>query len=164
MDNTLRAALDLLSDITPLKHDCGCLCDSACCRDEGELGSLVWLLPGEEDTPMPWADLVTTAMPVIQTQISAISCNGPCSRSDRPFCCRIFPLSPYYSEKRQEWDVRMDRRAAPICPLFRYGKAGLDPAFVEAARRAVRLLAGDPKWEQWLMQLQSEESAYRMEL
>ena len=164
VDATLSHALELLKDITPLRQDCGSLCASACCKDEGEFGSLVWLLPGEEQVQMPWGSVSPAVMPVTQTQISAIYCVSPCDRQHRPFLCRIFPLSPFYSVKRGEWDVRMDRRAAPVCPLFRYGKAGLDPAFVDAARAAVRLLAQDPEWEARLKKLEAEEAAYRMEL
>ena len=164
MDETLARALEMLKDTTPLKQDCGSLCASSCCSDGGEAGALVWLMPGEESVPMPWGSVSDSVMPVTKTRVSAIYCNAPCDRDRRPFMCRIFPLSPYYSEKRGEWDVRLDRRAAPVCPLFRYGKAGLDPVFVDAARRAVRLLAKDPGWESRLRLLESEEAAYRMEL
>ena len=164
MDETLSRALKLLKNTTPLKQDCGGLCASACCKDEGELGASVWLAPGEEAAKMPWGSVSDAVMPVTQTWVSALYCHAPCNRDLRPFMCRIFPLSPYYSQKRGEWDVRIDRRAAPVCPLFRYGKASLDPAFVEAARRAVRLLAEEPGWESWLKKLEAEEAAYRMEL
>ena len=62
------------------------------------------------------------------------------------------------------WDVRMDRRAWMLCPLCSYGIRGLNPAFVKAARAAVRLLAQDPANEAFLQAIAREEDAYRFSL
>ena len=58
----------------------------------------------------------------------------------------------------------MDRRAAALCPLYGYGKTGLDREFVEQAEQAVQLLAVSPKYLSWLKALEQEEAAYRLEL
>ena len=155
----------MLKDVTPLKTDCGEYCQNACCRDNGEAGSCVWLLPGEDDdSVMEWADVRIVTMPVTRSEAQAIFCRKLCQRDHRPFLCRIFPLSPYYSQKKQRWSVRMDRRAAAICPLFQFGKSGLRRDFLEAAECAVNMLASDQDYRQALEELEKEESAYRFEL
>lgn len=165
MDQRLFSqAMDLLMDVTPMKTDCGALCGAACCRDNGEAGSGVWLLPGECRNGIPWGTISASHMPVTDTPVRTLYCTGPCDRRLRPFLCRIFPLTPYYSEKKQTWSVRMDRRAAQICPLFRGGIKTLSPAFVENARKSVSILSGDPDWLEMLKLLQQEESAYRFSL
>ena len=163
--NILSAALDCLKDVTPLKTDCGEYCDAACCKDNGEAGSGVWLLPGEDGkSPMDWAKVFLSRMPVSHEEVMTLYCLKPCQREFRPFMCRIFPLSPYYSEKKQCWSVRMDRRAAAICPLYGWGKNGLSSEFVSAAEKAVQLLAQDSDYLETLRLLEAEEAAYRIEL
>jgi len=160
----LKAALSLLECSTPLNSDCGLLCNGACCRDNGEAGSGVWLLPQEDDTQMDWGDVKQELSPATHAKMNTLYCRGMCKRQYRPFMCRIFPLSPYYSKKQQAWDVRMDRRAAAVCPLFGYGKKGLSSEFVNNAREAVRILSGSGEGQAVLEMLEAEESVFRMEL
>lgn len=160
----LFRALKLIENVTPLNTDCGLLCGGVCCRDNGEAGSGVWLLPGEEHVPHLWADTTATKTPVTKTELNMIYCRGMCERDKRPFLCRIFPLSPYYSEKKSCWSVRMDRRAAALCPLHGYGVRGLKPEFIDACREAVKLIASDEEGEKLLRVLEQEEGAFRFEL
>ncbi|MBQ3668704.1 MAG: hypothetical protein II920_05710 [Clostridia bacterium] len=160
----LNSANSLLENVTPLRDDCGQYCDRACCRDNGEAGSCVWLLPGEDANAMEWAQSHEALMPVTKTKCAGVYCLSPCDRALRPFMCRIFPLSPYFSEKKNSWSVRMDRRAAALCPLFSYGKKGLRSEFVSACEQAVQLLASDADYLSCLEALEAEEAAYRMEL
>ena len=44
--DTVRAARNLLETLTPLKTDCGRLCQGACCQGDEQTGML--LFPGEE--------------------------------------------------------------------------------------------------------------------
>ncbi|MBQ6646345.1 MAG: hypothetical protein IJM56_06665 [Clostridia bacterium] len=163
--NILSEALHCLAAVTPLKTDCGEYCGAACCKDNGEAGSGVWLLPGEDDeSPIAWAKLYLSKMPVCGEEVHTVYCLKPCQREARPFLCRIFPLSPYYSNKKQCWSVRMDRRAAAICPLYSWGKNGLSSEFVSAAERAVQLLSQDEDYLEVLKKLEAEEAAYRFEL
>ena len=157
----LAAAKKLLETLTPLKTDCGTLCGAACCQDNGEAGSGVWLLPGECAEAMRWGEVKQTHMPVTGNAVRTLYCKGACERGVRPFMCRIFPLTPYLSSKTGTWEVRLDRRAAAVCPLFDCGKRGLDPEFVSAATRAVRLLAGDAAYRRLLEVHQAEEQAFR---
>ena len=155
--NAILEARDMLRELTPLLTDCGELCNHACCKMDRDAGGLVWLWPGEEDTDMPWAETLFTHLPVTGLDVEAVRCAAPCAREDRPFLCRLFPLVPFYSEKKQMWDVRMDRRAWMLCPLCSYGIRGLKPA-------AVRLLAQNPANEAFLQAIAREEDAYRFSL
>ena len=151
----------LLENVTPLKSDCGRLCDAACCKDDEGAG--VWLLPGE-GAQCPWGTVSDSIMPVTQTPVKLLMCAAPCERSKRPFMCRIFPLTPYFSKKKNRWDVRMDVRAAALCPLYGYGIKALDPEFTQNVRTAVGLLAADEEGIRLLERLEAEEKAYRIEL
>ena len=42
----VKAARELLKDLTPLKTDCGRLCQGACCQ--GDEGTGMLLFPGED--------------------------------------------------------------------------------------------------------------------
>ena len=160
----LNQALSLLEDVTPLNTDCGLLCGASCCRDNGDAGSGVWLLPGEDTASFTWGQVRSSVMPVTKTKACMLICEKDCFRPLRPFMCRIFPLSPYWSVKKGAWSVRMDRRAAAVCPLFACGKKGLSSDFVNRAENAVRLISQDKTGEEWLRILESEESAYRFKL
>ena len=159
----LKQARDILENLTPLKSDCGQYCGSACCKDNGEAGSGVWLLPGEGADFAP-EFLKPGRLPVAGKTVVTLYCGAACDRKKRPYLCRIFPLVPYYSEKKQAWSVRMDRRAAQICPLFSMGTKALCPAFTEGVRQSVQLLASDPEWEAVLKTLAAEEEAYHFTL
>lgn len=160
----LDEARALLENVTPLKTDCGSLCGQACCQPDPDAGGEVWLLPGEEAYACEWAQKKDTFLPVTGVKAFSVVCGQMCDRAQRPFLCRVFPLVPYYSAKRETWDVRMDRRAWMVCPLCEYGVRGLNPAFVEAARKAVVLLSKDPACEAFLRAVSQEESAYRVKL
>ncbi len=159
MDGTIilqaRAAI---GGLTPLHQDCGALCEAACCRPDADGQGGVYLFPGEESLfrgadwmriePSPFAPVLI--------------CEGTCDRERRPLGCRIFPLTPVRGEKG--WTVRVDARARAMCPLARSGIRGLDPAFVRAVRRAIRIIAADSSGEAFLDRWAELESEYRFEL
>ena len=164
IDHAFFEARKLLENVTPLKTDCGLLCDHACCKPSEDAGQGVWLFPQEECEDMAWGKKGDTRLPVTRIKAKILLCDGLCDRENRPFQCRIFPLVPFFSKKRSEWDVRMDRRAYMICPLCTYGKKALDPAFIENAKKAVQLIAKTEAGERFLTALAQEESAYRISL
>lgn len=137
MRESVRRARLLLEDAALLSYDCGELCAKACCLPDEEGKGGVWLLPGEEQALAgeDWARILPGDIPMLM-------CQGPCSRALRPFFCRLFPLMGV--RRAGSWQVRMDRRARPLCPLARSGTRGLNPAFVEAAGQAVALVGEDP--------------------
>ena len=90
-------------------------------------------------------------------------CTGTCERERRPLGCRIFPLTPVRG-RDGAWTVRMDARARAMCPLVRSGVRGLDPDFVRAVRRALRIIAEDPDGDAFLEKWRRLEEEYRKPL
>lgn len=161
MKETLKKARQLLENVTPLKTDCGLLCDHACCKPDEDSGDSVWLFPGEEETEYTWGEVTDTCLPVTKVRAKSLYCFRSCVRENRPFQCMIFPLVPYFSEKKNAWSVRMDRRAFAVCPLSSYGKKGLNPEFVQNAEKAVQILSENETGKRFLEALAREESVYR---
>ena len=86
----LTAARALLSDVTPLKSDCGRLCGGACCQPSTEETQGMLLFPGEEAL---YAGL--DGYRVLDcAEGKLLVCAGRCRREERPLSCRIFPLLP----------------------------------------------------------------------
>lgn len=136
------AARALLSDVTPLKADCGRLCGAACCQGDGETGML--LFPGEEALyeGCAFARVIPARYELAGRRALLLVCAGGCPRSDRPLACRLFPLFLRFGRGASP-RVVMDARTASLCPLCGYGLTALDPAFLEAARGAYALLLED---------------------
>jgi hypothetical protein len=131
-------AMELLTDVTPLKSDCGDICGAACCQ-EPEDGSITGmaLFPGEEQlyrAKSDWYKIYYDS----RGRNPVLVCKGECPREERPLACRIFPLTPY--SKKGKLSVRMDARAFPMCPLYRHCKKGLSPQFVRAVEEAAQIL------------------------
>ena len=136
------AARELLNHLTPLKTDCGRLCQGACCQGDEATGML--LFPGEEALyeNCAFARVVPTGFSLGGTPAQLLVCDGRCDRKNRPLACRLFPLFLKFRED-QTPVLRMDARARAVCPLTDYGMKALDPEFKQAARRAYDLLLED---------------------
>jgi hypothetical protein len=157
-ENLIRA-YQILGDLTPMVTDCGLLCGAACCQADEDGQGGVHLFPGErerlEDCDWGWIQPGGLAPMLV--------CDGPCDRKMRPLGCRIFPLTPVRG-KSGRWTVRMDARARAMCPLVASGIGGLDPAFVRAARDALRAVAEDPEGDAFLERWHALEDEYRKPL
>jgi hypothetical protein len=132
----------LLEQVTPLKKDCGNLCNKACCQGiDNESG--MYLFPGEEELPYS-ADFIIINPVTSQDHSRLIAiCKGVCDRKKRPLACRIFPLTPYVTLK-EILTIVMDPRARYLCPLARSLKRSeLNPEFVTKVRQAFQLLMAD---------------------
>lgn len=142
----------LLSDLTPLKTDCGRLCAGACCRGDEATGML--LFPGEEAlyAACDFAQIVPADYELGGRRALLLVCRGHCPRGERPLACRLFPLFLRFGPDGQP-RVRMDARARAVCPLTDYGLSALDPAFVSAARAAYDLLLADEACARFLRDL-----------
>ncbi len=141
-------AREMLSDVTPLKTDCGRVCGGACCQsDEDGQGGML-LFPGEERLydPLPPGWRLERDDGVCPGALLLI-CDGACDRGLRPLSCRLFPLLPTPK------GCRMDRRAWAVCPLMESGKQGLNPAFVHAVKAAGQILYACPEHEAFLSAL-----------
>jgi len=150
----IEEARRLLADVTPLSFDCGSLCGQRCCTDfapnEG-----VYLIPGE--LPLFDGTEEFTSWQFHRTDeyefapswerrfdsVPFLQCTRLCDRSKRPFECRTYPLLPYLRADGT-LEMRYSFLAQGICPLpERYRLDELDPAFVDAARRAWEVLMQD---------------------
>ena len=149
----LAGAYAYLSEVTPLRYDCGALCGAACCKEneshggEDECGLL--LLPGEKEL-LSGEDYAFLPK---ESGVLAV-CGGDCRRDMRPFACRIFPYYPKITRAAGRFaiDLRPDPRAERICPILwekRRRKVRVD--FLRAARKAVRLLLTDEKLREELL-------------
>ena len=148
----VMSARDMLNTLTPLKTDCGRLCGGACCQ--GDSGTGMLLFPGEEALyeRCGFARVIPASFTLGGQTARLLVCDGHCPRDERPLACRLFPLFLAFL-KSGGTKVRLDRRAAHVCPLLDYGVIGLDAAFVDAARRAYDTLLMSPECEAYLRDL-----------
>ena len=158
---TLTRALAMLDRVTPLRYDCGKLCNAACCKGDGE----IWLLPGEEifyeNTPGFTLKRYQNAE---KKDTFHVICKENCwlSREIRPFFCKIFPLFPLVSiDKYQRIRIKLilDPRARILCPLFERSDL-ITPRFRRKIRLAVRLLCRD----QEMLRFFTEAGEFLMEM
>ena len=126
---------------TPLKIDCGKLCNSACCSGD-ESG--MYLFPGEDNVyrllNCRWATIedsdFTYEYSGKEKKVPLLVCDGKCDRYERPLACRIFPLTPYL-EKDGSLQIIMDPRAKSVCPISReLEEDELDENFVRRVKKA----------------------------
>ena len=138
-EETILAARALLEQLTPLKTDCGRLCEGACCRGDDATGML--LFPGEDALfeGCTFGNVIDAEFSLGGQTARLFVCGGSCDRANRPLACRLFPLFLKFKEDGST-KLRMDVRAKAVCPLTDYGLSALDPEFKQAARKAYDLL------------------------
>lgn len=143
-----KKAKDIMEDKTPLKKDCGLLCDKACCKGDGETGML--LFPHEE-----------TGLNIIEKDgVRLCVCDGSCDRSERPLSCMIFPFFPYITK---EGRVRVipDIRGGEICPIVRnFTEIKLDRRFLRRVKKVGGLLSEDRECRAFLEGISREMDVY----
>jgi len=149
---TVVAARDLLAQLTPLKTDCGRLCQGACCQGDEATGML--LFPGEEALykGCTFGKVIDAEFALGGNTARLFVCSGSCERENRPLACRLFPLFLRFKEDGST-KLRMDARAKAVCPLTDYGLSSLDPDFKQAARKAYDLLLHDDTCRAYLKDL-----------
>lgn len=113
------------------------------------------LFPGEESAYIHRSDCTLRPTPLG----TLLLCQGTCRRMERPLSCRMFPLLPLLRPDGVK--VAMDARSAAVCPLYRAGRRGLSPAFVEAVRACGQLLAEDPQQRGFLVSLTAQQDEWR---
>ena len=122
MDKTIlyRKAYRMLYKSTPLKLDCGLLCNNRCCLGNDNAG--MQLYPGEEAILGNTENYKIENKSFHDMNIKFAVCNGTCNRRFRPLTCRVFPLVPYISKENKLYIVK-DPRAKYICPLVSLDKS-----------------------------------------
>ena len=90
----------IMGTLTPLRADCGALCDRACCKGDDCTG--MRLFPGEQ-----------TRLRVRETDDGGrlAVCDGSCERAERPLACKIFPFFPTVDERGRVFGGGYPRRA-----------------------------------------------------
>jgi len=159
----IRQAWSLLETVTPLRVDCGSLCQGACCK-ESDAGEGMLLFPGEAERmcDFPGGVLDKVDLPGYG-KADFFLCQGVCNRSMRPLSCRIFPLAPK-SGRNGVWTSRLDVRGRPICPLSRGPKGALRREFISACEDVFNLIAREEDGERFLSALEKAERAYVLHL
>ncbi|HHY83352.1 MAG TPA: hypothetical protein GX505_11865 [Clostridiales bacterium] len=136
----------MLDKITPLKIDCGKLCNRACCNSADEDAGM-YLYPGEESMYIDKPDWLRVQQSAFtygngKTVLVAI-CKGECDRKLRPLSCRIFPLIPYIGHEGI-LKTKIDPRAVPVCPLTRpYNTERMNKEFIHAVNDVFEMLIKD---------------------
>lgn len=140
-------ANEIIGDKTPLKKDCGLVCDGACCKGDSDTGML--LFPFEESTlEVKEKDGVRLAV-----------CDGHCNRDERPLSCRIFPFFPYVTTDGKI-KVIPDIRGINICPLISHcEEVSFDRGFIYRVKKVGRLLYGDEHCRKFLIDTSREIDA-----
>ena len=151
-EETILAARALLEQLTPLKTDCGRLCEGACCRGDDATGML--LFPGEDALfeGCTFGKVIDAEFSLGGQTARLFVCGGSCDRANRPLACRLFPLFLKFKEDGST-KLRMDVRAKAVCPLTDYGLSALDPECKQAARKVYDLLLEDDTCRAYLEDL-----------
>ena len=146
---TLEEARAILRDVTPLKKNCGRLCDAACCQsdDSGENGML--LFPFEEcfyEKPIEGFPFHLIDDDTLFKGGKRFVCEGRCSREHRPLACRLFPLRIRLETDETGDETRavaeLDPRAWAVCPLLEQGgMRAMSQDFIRAVEEAGNALA-----------------------
>ena len=128
----------IIGDKTPLKKDCGLICDGKCCKGDSDTGML--LFPFEESVfTVKEKDCVRLCV-----------CEGHCNRKERPLSCRIFPFFPYVTA---EGKIRVipDIRGVNICPIIsHFDEVKFDRGFLYRVKKVGRLLYRDEQCRRFL--------------
>ncbi len=140
----------ILENVTPLKTDCGKLCDCECCKGDNSIGML--LFPGEEFFYKGNSDFNIID---IDDNKKILVCSGRCDRTLRPVSCRLFPLIPIVFEGKLY--IIDDPRASGVCPLI-YDNAKLNKKFEKAVYKAGKLLLKNEITSEFLHTLTDEIS------
>jgi len=149
-DKMYQKIFKVLGNLTPLKADCGQLCDGACCK-------------GDENTGMRLFPHEKSDLRIIHTEDGGqlAVCEGSCDRSKRPLACRIFPFFPTIDENGRIF-VEEDSRAGRVCPMIGHGDEILfDRKFLKAVKKVGEILARDEECREFLYQVTEEIDMYR---
>jgi len=140
----------ILSDLTPLRADCGLLFGGACCKGDDNTG--MRLFPHEESPFKVKSDPSGVRLAV---------CAGSCDRNKRPLACRIFPFFPTIDERGRIF-VEKDYRAQLLCPMIEHSdELVFDPSFFKALKKIGKILSKDEECREFLYQTTEEIDLYR---
>lgn len=148
-DKLYEKIFKILGNLTPLRADCGLLCERACCKGDKDIG--MTLFPHEK-----------TTLSVTKTEDGRklAVCEGRCDRNCRPLACRIFPFFPTISNNGKIF-VELDYRAEMLCPLVSHSEEiAFDKRFFVALKRVGKILAKDNECREFLFKSTEEIDIY----
>lgn len=150
----IKSAYKILRDLTPLKSDCGRLCDKACCISDG----IVLLFPGEYEL-LKHQDYKFSKVELDGFgEVYLIMCSGICNRDYRPLSCRIFPLT--LSFNKGDISVKLDARGRHVCKLAHKSILSLDKEFLRAVKKVLIMLYRDDNISKYLDAISKIEDKY----
>ena len=131
-EDVILTCYSLLRNETPLKDDCGKICNGKCCKGDDNTGMI--LFPGEENLIDENIEIK-----VAENGYKIAVCNGGCDRNKRPLSCRIYPLFPLVETEDGKEIVKtiIDLRAD--CPLAS-GEYKFNKAFLRKVKRVGKYL------------------------
>lgn len=147
-DKVIKKAYKIMNNVTPLKTDCGKLCDCECCKGDENTGMLVF--PGEEDF---LEQDKTFSFKKTTDGKTVVVCASKCDRKVRPLSCRIFPLFPMIIDSKIY--LFDDPRAKGICPLL-YDEIEIDARFEKSVLRVGKLLCKNDETKEFLQKITDE--------
>ncbi len=138
----------IIGSHTPLRADCGQLCDGACCK-------------GDENTGMILFPRETTALETKKCENHTLAvCKGSCDREERPLSCMIFPFFPCV-DAEGNITVKPDLRGLSVCPMLNHIDAiKFDRVFLRRVARVGRVLSKDKACQQMLAEISREIEDY----
>ena len=138
-----------IGELTPLKADCGKLCNCACCKGDENTGMRIF--PFEESS---------LNVKELENGVRLVVCTGSCQRAQRPLACRIFPFFPTVDEKGRVF-VEIDYRAKRLCPLIDHSDEIIfDKRFFKALKKVGNILKKDDKCLEFLRASTEEIDTY----
>lgn len=148
-DKIYNTVYKMLKDITPLKCDCGQLCNKNCCKGDETTGML--LFPEEKSG----LNTITTESGIIAV------CNGSCNRTERPLSCMIFPFFPVINDKGKIKAV-IDYRGYGICPMVKNCEfIKFNRKFIKTVEKAGKLLYTDTDIKEFMISKGNEILEYQ---
>lgn len=147
----------LFDDLTPIKTDCGMLCNKACC-DGSDSG--MYLFPGEKEVfkllDPSWSKIENSDFKYTHNGkkyfVPICFCDGDCDRFQRPLACRIFPLTPILDE-HGKLQIITDPRAKSVCPLsYAYSVSDYDRKFIKQVKNTFTLLMKNEQFKSFMQE------------
>lgn len=150
--NAINSAYDRLKYETPLKFNCGKLCECHCCKGEDTEGMI--LFPGEEKL---FEDKEDFSIKTDSEGRKILICSGICDRKERPISCRMYPLFPltYKLGDEIKQKVIYDVRGMNTCPIVTE-EIKTDRRFVTAVRLAGKELIKDEDCLDMILKISEE--------
>ena len=147
-EDVILTCYSLLRRETPLKEDCGKICNGKCCKGDDNTGMI--LFPGEENLIDE-----NIKIKVAENGEKIAVCNGTCDRNKRPLSCRIYPLFPLVETEDGNEIVKtiIDLRAD--CPLTS-GEYKFNKAFLRKVKRVGKYLLLNEETKAKYMELSDE--------